>query len=102
MIIVESNLLIMIKKFLKKLIPKSVRQSLREMLSVFFPEDYFSFPTMPYKYTSEDAQRVYNVVLSGHLHHSCLKEVVSLEKEFAAFHKVKYALATNSGTSALE
>ena len=92
----------MIKKFLKKLIPKSVRQSLREMLSVFFPEDYFSFPTMPYKYTSEDAQRVYNVVLSGHLHHSCLKEVVSLEKEFAAFHKVKYALATNSGTSALE
>ncbi len=60
------------------------------------------FPTMPYRFTHEDALRVYEIVLSGRLQHGVGKEVFALEKEFAEYHNVKYALATNAGTSALE
>lgn len=60
------------------------------------------FPTRPYIFTQEDADKVSRVVLSGNLHHTAGTEVASLEKEFALYHDVKYALATNAGTSALE
>ena len=60
------------------------------------------FPTKPYQFTHHDAERVYNIVLSGKLNHRFGPETSLLEKEFATYHKTKYALATNSGTSALE
>lgn len=60
------------------------------------------FPTRPYLFSKEEARRVYTIILSGKLHHRTGTEVSMLEKEFAAYHGVRFALATNAGTSALE
>ncbi len=60
------------------------------------------FPTQPYVFSKEEARRVYTIILSGKLHHRTGHEVSMLEKEFAVYHGVQYALATNAGTSALE
>jgi len=60
------------------------------------------FPTQPYVFSKNDAKKVYYVVLSGKLHHKSGTEVISLEREFAEYHGVSFALATNAGTSALE
>lgn len=60
------------------------------------------FPTKSYIFTTGDAQKVYDVVMTSTLHHSMGHQVKDLEKEFANYHNSKYALATNAGTSALE
>lgn len=56
---------------------------------------------VPYKYTTEDARRVYELVLKGEMTHSTSDQIVLLEKEFADYTQATYALSTNSGTSAL-
>ncbi len=61
-----------------------------------------SFPTDTYRFTKQDAKKIYSIVLSGKLHHNSGNEVTSLEKEFAQYHKQKYAYATSTGTTALE
>ena len=60
------------------------------------------FPTKSYIFSKEDARKVYSVILTGKLHHKIGCQVATLEKEFANYHSMKYSLATNSGTSALE
>ncbi len=60
------------------------------------------FITKPYFYTKEDAGRVAKTVLSGKLTHSSGNEIKKLENEFAEYCGTKFALATNSGTSALQ
>lgn len=62
----------------------------------------FMFPTHVYAFTHNDAKKIYSIVISGKLHHHIGNEVKSLEKEFSAYHKTTYSVATNSGTSALE
>lgn len=76
-------------------------QSARKFLS-FSSKGNSTIPTMPYQFSKKDAKLVYEVVLSQKLHHKMGKEVESLEDEFASYNHTKYALATNSGTSALE
>jgi len=61
-----------------------------------------NIPIEPYRFTKKDAQKVYTIIRSGKLNHRFGPETSSLEKEFADYHNVTYALATNSGTSALE
>lgn len=48
---------------------------------------------------SQDAKVVYDVIKSGNLAQG--KKIVQFEKKFAHFQKIRYALATSSGTSAL-
>jgi len=60
------------------------------------------FPVKSYIFTEDDAKKVFDVVMTSTLHHSMGHQVKDLEKEFAQYHKTKYALATNAGTSALE
>lgn len=60
------------------------------------------FVTKPYFYTKDDAEKVAKTILSGKLTHSSGKETKKLEKEFAHYCDTQYALATNSGTSALQ
>lgn len=69
---------------------------------IFRPDEFGDFPTVPYRFSRQEALRVYHIVLNGKLHHRVGKEVSMLEKEFASYHNTKYALATNAGTSALE
>lgn len=56
---------------------------------------------VPYRFSRHDAQIVADIVRSGKLHHDQGYQMVSFEREFASFAGVGYALATNSGTSAL-
>lgn len=58
-------------------------------------------PPVPYRYTKHDARNIYDIVLSGHLTHTTSNEIQLLENEFSDFTETTYALATNSGTSAL-
>lgn len=60
------------------------------------------FITRPYFYTKDDAEKVVKVVLGGKLTHSSGEETKKLEKEFAQYCGTQFALATNSGTSALQ
>lgn len=60
------------------------------------------FVTKPYFYTKEDAEKVAKTVLCGKLTHSSGEETKKLEGEFAQYCGTQYALATNSGTSALQ
>jgi len=60
------------------------------------------FITKPYFYTKEDAEKVAKTILGGRLTHSSGEEIKKLEKEFARYCGTRYALATNSGTSALQ
>jgi len=60
------------------------------------------FITRSYFYTKDDAEKVAKVVLDGKLTHSSGEETKKLEKEFAQYCGTQYALATNSGTSALQ
>lgn len=57
--------------------------------------------TVPYKYTEEDMELVYNVIRSGKFTHNTGREIVSLEHEFSDYIGTKYGVATNSGTSSL-
>jgi len=75
---------------------------MKTLLGARFHTTRPEFPTQPYTFTRDDAKRIYNIVLSGKLNHRFGPETSLLEKEFATYHKTKYALATNSGTSALE
>ena len=56
----------------------------------------------PYHYTLQDALSVASVVLSGKLQHNGGVHVFALQKEFAHYQKSKYALATSTGTAAIE
>lgn len=60
------------------------------------------FVTKSYFYTKEDADIVAKTVLSGKLTHSSGEETKKLESEFAQYCGTQFALATNSGTSALQ
>jgi len=60
------------------------------------------FITKPYFYTREDAEKVAKIITGGRLTHSSGGETKKLEKEFAQYCGTRYALATNSGTSALQ
>lgn len=60
------------------------------------------FITKPYFYTKDDAEKVTKAILSGKLTHSSGEETKKLENEFAQYCGTQYALATNSGTSALQ
>jgi len=60
------------------------------------------FPTRPYRFTRRDASRIYAIIRSDTLCHTSGTEVKNLEKDFASYHHTRYALATNSGTTALE
>lgn len=60
-----------------------------------------SFPTETYRFTAENADTVYTIVRNGAVHHSMGQEIDLLEREFAAYHNVPYALATTTGTAAL-
>jgi len=85
--------------YLKKIFQKIPLYSL---LRRFLTQKLTAFPTSPYVFSEKEAQRVYDIVLTGKLHHRSGREVSMLEKEFAQYHNVRYALATNAGTSALE
>ncbi len=61
-----------------------------------------TIPTHQYDFKKIDAKRIYTIVLSGNLHHKIGSETKELEHEFADYHKTKFAVSTNSGTSALE
>lgn len=54
-----------------------------------------------YKFTRADAKRVYDIVYSGKLTHDSGNQIMNFEREFAQYTGAKYAVATNSGTSAL-
>ena len=56
---------------------------------------------VPYKFTHADAKRVYDIVYSGKLTHDSGSQIVNFEREFAQYTGAKFAVATNSGTSAL-
>lgn len=56
----------------------------------------------PYHFTLHDALSVASVVLSGKLQHNGGVHVFALQKEFAHYQKSKYALATSTGTAAIE
>lgn len=75
-------------------------------LSRYIPEsrgpDSLTFSTETYRFTKQDAQKIYDMVLAGSIHESAGKEVALLENEFAGFHQVSHAYATSSGTAALE
>lgn len=58
--------------------------------------------TTPYRYSILTAIKVAKSVLSGKLTHDTGTKIMRLEKEFADYHRCHFALATNSGTSALE
>lgn len=60
-----------------------------------------SYATEPYRYTNEDAKRVYDIIMASKTTHNTGEEINNLEKEFASYTGTKYALAVNSGTSAL-
>ena len=60
------------------------------------------FVTKPYFYTKDDAEKVAKTILRGKLTHSSGEETKKLEREFAHYCGTQYALATNSGTSALQ
>lgn len=92
-----------LKSILKK-IPflRRFYQSIKKILLILELIRRKPFPTKPYLFTKDDARRVYDIVLSGNLHHTSGTEVPLFEQEFATYHKTKYAVATNAGTSALE
>ena len=58
-------------------------------------------PSQPYRYTHDDAKKIYDLVLSGKLTHRSGHETTLLEKEFSEYSGTKYSVSTNSGTSAL-
>lgn len=58
-------------------------------------------PPVPYQPSSLDAERVKKIVLNFALTHNKGQEMIMLEKEFADYCHVPFALSTNSGTSAL-
>ncbi len=60
------------------------------------------FAKEPYRFTLQDALTVASIVLSGKLQHNGGTHVFALQKEFAQYHKSKYALATSTGTAAIE
>lgn len=60
------------------------------------------FPQQPYKFSEHTAMKVKEIVLSGKTHHGSGKYVAAFEREFADYIGTPYALATNSGTSALQ
>jgi len=91
----------MTEYFYQRIFSKLANKSLG-FLSNLLPQKKKLFPTMTYQFTKKDARRVYNLVLSGKLHHNFGKETELLEKEFAKYHHVEYALATTTGTAALE
>lgn len=72
------------------------RNGLGNPVAVVLPEP------VPYRFTDYDARIVADIVRSGKLHHDQGSQMVSFEREFAAYVGVPYALATNSGTSALQ
>jgi dTDP-4-amino-4,6-dideoxygalactose transaminase len=67
-----------------------------------FPVRREFLSSLPYRYSREDACAVSEVILSGKLSHDQGEEIKSLEREFAGHMGTTYALATNSGTSALQ
>lgn len=83
------------KRLIKKIVSKT-RNVVNDK------SDKTSFPNEPYRFTIQDAQTAYNIVLSNKLHHKVGHYVSTFEKEFAEYHQSSFALATNSGTSALE
>lgn len=96
-----------LKAFVKQTLKKTpyfypLRRVYRKIRGFIIKDQIYDFPIMPYMFTHDDAKRVYDVVLTGRLQHGVGTQVAALEKEFAAYHKTKYALATNAGTSALE
>ncbi len=92
-----------LKNFIKRtpLFPL-VRRIYQRLGAILFPDEFSDFPSVPYRFNKKEAKRIYNIVLSGKLHHRVGYEVSHLEQEFAQYHRVKYALATNAGTAALE
>jgi len=60
------------------------------------------FPTFSYKFSKKTAQQAKKIVLSGKIHHKQGEYVKKFEMEFAEYIGVRYALTTNSGTSALQ
>ncbi len=59
-------------------------------------------PTHQYVFSSATAKRVARIVLSGKTHHESGEYVKKFENEFAKYIGTRYALATTSGTSALQ
>jgi len=87
------------KQVLKKILPSKVIKLLAKLKNRLVESE---FPTDSYRYKKIDARKVSKVIISGKLHHKIGNQATLLEKEFAKYHKSKYAIATNSGTSALE
>lgn len=75
--------------------------SLVRRMHVAGPGDRSVSPPVAYHYSVRDSQIVAAIVRSGKLHHDQGKEMVSFEREFAAYTGAQHAIATNSGTSAL-
>src|SRR5947207_2729094 len=57
--------------------------------------------TIPYKYSKLDAAKIFRIVLLGTFTHNTGREITSFEHEFSDYIGTKYAVATNSGTTAL-
>jgi len=74
---------------------------LQQLFSVSGARHPGEYPMESYRFTQNDAARIYDLVLEGNLHHSNGEEVALLEKEFAAYHRSRYAFATTTGTAAL-
>lgn len=91
-----------------------IRQELRKLRHVFKDRDHALsvaggtpvrqsiLATTSYRFTEHDISRVSDILRLGHLHHEQGQENARFETEFAVYTQTKYALTTNSGTSALD